>query len=399
MATLLVLAAFLLPEEVVVRVAQLFDTPAADADAFDTVIVEIDEALAGSGQVPVSREQFGSYHRHVAARRLAAAGKVTGEDIRRAAAIFGDFQQRIDSEKTEGSKDAMRSLRNETLSEALPRVELSSIDRALNTLRDQISAAAFVDSQPPKESAEPAQTGDSGKKTDPAPSAAGGDCATCHLEFVDLPGPTLDVDHLWPELPAEKLADGTRLPNMMSAAEVDSCGECHAPHGSPNFGVDDKMRADNVGLWVHVHEFEGLVRVQAKLQNIDASHRIPAGKIPRAYALVVKATQDGEALSRWWGPTLPDHLRDLGESGLFLGRSPVDRNGRFTTNLDAIHDIKHDTRLEPGRFYDEYFLFKAPESGTVKVEATVVFLPDSATPEATPIQTVSKKLVVTPSLR
>ena len=401
MAAILVFSAFLLPEELVLSLARLFDTPAAQTDSFDDIVAQVDDALKKGEPLPVTRSGFDAHHRLVAARRLAAAGKATGEEVRRAAAMFGDFQDRIDSEQTEGSKDAMRSLRNETLDEALPRVERAAVDETLATLRSQIEEATFLaDAEPVPEVQADAGAPDESDVEPVVEPGADAACSTCHLELVDLPdGARLDLPHLWPSLSDEVLTDPTKLPNMMSAAEAGDCLECHQPHDAPGFGVSDELRADNVGLWLHVHEYEGLIRVQAKVQNIDATHRIPAGRFPRAYALVVTAKQGDDQLARWWGPVLPEHLRELGESGLFLGRTAVDANGEFTTRMDDVRTVSSDTRLEPGRFYDEYFLFKAPESGEVTVEATVRYLPDAANSDGRDIQRATRKLVVGSSIR
>ncbi len=381
MTATLVLAAVFVPEDVVLSLAEVFETPAAQTDSFDAIVVKLDDALTAGEPLPVSRAGFAEYHHLVAARRLAGVGRATGEELRRASAIFDDFRVRIASEESEGSKDAMRKLRDETLDEALPRVELAAITEAMALLRAQVERAEFAGAQSPS-------------KAEAPQGAAMGECGTCHLELVDFDGPPLDLAHLWPDLDAEQLGGGTKLPTMMAAAETDDCASCHEPHESPDFGVSDEMRADNVGMWVHVSEFEGLIRAQVKVQNIEASHRIPAGAPEHAYAIAVSAAVDGEPLTEWWGMRLPERLSDLGTAGLFLGRDTIDSAGEYTSIPSEIAGIQSDTRLEPKRFYDEYFLFQAPAEGVVTVTATVWYLPNAGEPSGRKIQVAKKELRV-----
>jgi hypothetical protein len=182
---------------------------------------------------------------------------------------------------------------------------------------------------------------------------------------------------------------------MMSAAESEpsACVDCHAPHGSDDFGVSLDQRADNIGLWTDANHFEGLIRVKVKTQNINSPHRIPGGGLSKAYAIAVTATHDGEPLPAWWGERLPEHLQSLAPLGLYLGRIGLDREGRFTTDPDRVVTLVEDHRLEAKRFYDEYFLFQAPESGEVDVTVQLLYLADAEKPEPVPVQ-VSRETVV-----
>lgn len=386
LAGLLIAAAFLVPGEWIVKVSQLYNTPEADVDAFDTSVREVDEALQAGGDLPVTETQFRSLEPHIAARRLASVGKATGEEVRVAARIYREYRPRIGREESDGSKDAVRAVRNGALDEALPRVSAEAIDRELKRLADQIVAADFLDEAGSPPSDEPGRSSEA--------------CETCHLQLVDLPpGKSIDLQHLWPSLDPELLGSGDRLPDMMSAAETSDCTSCHAPHGDDDFGVTSSIRADNMGMWVHTRQVDSVVQVQVKVQNIEASHRVPAGPLSRAYVVVVRAENDGQPLNPWWGEQLPKPVADPTNLGIFMGRTAIGEDGEFVTDPGSVVDLLEDSRLEHQRFYDDYFLFELPDvsenrRGEVEVTVELRYYPDWLQTESTVIQRATRTVTL-----
>lgn len=387
LAALLVVGALLVPGEWIVKVSQLYNTPESQVDAFDISVRQVDEALRKGAQLPVTRTQFRSIEPHLAARRLASIGKATAEELREAAKIFREYRQLIAREKLDGSKSAVRAVRNDALDRALPRVSRDAIEAELDKLQGQVDAAQFLDESDPKSTAEGA-------------GAFSEDCASCHLELVSLPaGKSIDLEHLWPTLDTERLGSGAKLPDMMSAAETSDCVECHAPHGADDFGVRRKMRADNLGLWVHARQVESVVQVQVKIQNIGAGHRVPAGPISRAYVAVVRAEKGGQGLAPWWGERLPEPVADASALGLFMGRTAIGADGAFTSDPRAVVDLLEDSRLENERFYDEYFLFEVPQLGStdsrqVDVAVELHYFPDWLKDESIIVQRATRQLTL-----
>lgn len=101
----------------------------------------IDETLRAGEPLELSESELDRLRPHLQVRRLYEAGPLNVEDARDAEKIFRDFSGRIERQELEGSKDALRQERNKQLARELPRLDKADIDRALQTLREQLRAS------------------------------------------------------------------------------------------------------------------------------------------------------------------------------------------------------------------------------------------------------------------
>jgi len=352
----LIVAALIIPSAWLEPIEKLYDVEKPQEDVFSTSIAELSQSLEDGTPLKTSRLELEDSLPHIQARRMLAAGPMTSEEVREAVEIFREFRLRIDAEKTEGSKDAVRRFRDDKLAEQFPRLDAARITEELEALRRQIELASFrkVSSEDPK------------------------DCAGCHIAGVDTLEEPLDPRLHWPHTGAEDHFEGTTLPILLSPLEIEewswrtdesvvSCNECHAEHRADGFGITLEDRRKNMGLWVNVYRIRDLLYIQAKVKNQGAAHRAPTGYPGHAYAVVVEARQgDDESaplLDYWEGEQLPPHLhRDGIRAGTLFTRRLVDNDGEWTSVHSRAVAIQSDNRIESGRFVDLRYLFNLAET-------------------------------------
>jgi hypothetical protein len=119
------------------------------------------------------------------------------------------------------------------------------------------------------------------------------------------------------------------------------------------------------------------VLVEVNVTNAEAGHHIPTDSPLRQIFLIVKATDgQGQALPSQTGPTLPDWAGDLaGKPGVYFAKilerlwTEIAPTGAYWTQTRLIED----TRLPARETDTSHYIFVAPSSGEVIIEAQLIF--------------------------
>lgn len=119
------------------------------------------------------------------------------------------------------------------------------------------------------------------------------------------------------------------------------------------------------------------IQIEVSVTNTEGGHHIPTDSPLRQIFLVITATdQQGRILSLESGPTLPDWAGDLtGKPGVYFAKileqlwTEISPTGAYWTQTRIIED----TRLPARETQTSKYIFPAPQSGEVKVEARLIF--------------------------
>lgn len=375
LAALFVAGAFVVPDSVLESVSGLFGVEEQEAVAFGNKAAALDEALDNDSDLSVilADAKLEELAPHVAVRRTLRAGPMTADEVARATRILERALEDLQAARDRAEAQKILERTNRRLLENCPRLDGRLLAQELRTFFEQLTRAQ------------------------PAPPAAGGVfadlCASCHSQTQPLPdGRTFDAVGVYPFMGDDPAFDGGRnIPLLSESLELDAlpraeedeveCLSCHVPHGVADFGVDKQDRIDNQGLWVNIVPAEhGVFHVQVKTKNHDSGHRAPAGYPWAAYVITVEAFEGDTRLPLRYGSRLPGHLRTPEyAAGMAFARQMIDAEGEVTTQLDEVVDLQLDSRLSPGRFAEEHFVFDRRGEGPVRTVVTLWYLPDYAT--------------------
>ena len=374
LAVLFVAGAFLVPDSVLKSVSGLFGVREQEAVAFGHKATALDEALDNDSDISVilADSTIEELAPHVAVRRALRAGPMTADEVVRATRILERALSDLDVARDEAEKAEIWDRASRRLIEVCPRLDGKLLSQELETFYEQLTRAR------------------------PRPASGGvfADlCASCHSQTAPLPDErTFDAVGIYPFMGDNAAFDGGRnIPLLSESLELAAlpraegdeveCLSCHVPHGAADFSVGKQDRIDNQGLWVNIIPAEhGVFHVQVKTKNHDSGHRAPAGYPWAAYVISVEAYQGDMRLPLRYGSRLPGHLRAREhEAGMAFARQMIDANGDVTTELDEVVDLQLDSRLSPGRFAEEHFVFDRRGDGPVRAVVTLWYLPDYAT--------------------
>lgn len=102
-------------------------------------VAALDKALTSGTPLPPLNLPVALLKPLVAARRIAGLGRTSAKEVSQVVEIVTEFEDRIDGELTELSKQAMRSVRNQRIDEACRRVSLPEITTHMNLVDTQFA--------------------------------------------------------------------------------------------------------------------------------------------------------------------------------------------------------------------------------------------------------------------
>ena len=140
LALLLLLAALLVPQSWTKPVSNFFGEPESTIDPYVESVERVDRALANGRAVDLSRAKLERMLPYIQARRRTRAGPMSAGEVREAVDILQEFDRKIDLQKLEGSREALRAERNRRLAKAFPRLNADKIAQELETLRGQVQS-------------------------------------------------------------------------------------------------------------------------------------------------------------------------------------------------------------------------------------------------------------------
>lgn len=138
--------AFMVPSDWVKKLNALIQPKTVAKGVYSQNTATLDEALA-SGTVK-DLDALSKHRAEIQLRRLAKAGPMTGDEVRATIKILNQSNKQLDLEPTPGSRAAMREELSKRMAKTLPRFQLATISRVLDTFDTQYQRAMTIKQAP-----------------------------------------------------------------------------------------------------------------------------------------------------------------------------------------------------------------------------------------------------------
>lgn len=142
LVAILFILALLVPTDWTESFAHIFESePANKMTAWSDPVDRVDARLREGKQLELSAAELDRMLPLLQVRRLYDAGPMNVQNAERAEAIFREFQSRIEAQELDGSREALRTERNDRIARALPRLDREKMAASLQELREQLADA------------------------------------------------------------------------------------------------------------------------------------------------------------------------------------------------------------------------------------------------------------------